>query len=406
MVLAVLALSSCKEKEKSELEVTTAESYVVEQDACYMFQDDSNRSPITKAEDGYYFLFNNIVYHADEKLNLTALCNKPNCLHAREMLLEDRKNCNGYMGDMTNAQIYCYDNRIYVLTRENIFKDESFIEEGIFCNAFISMDENGRDKELFGDYLPKLRQTLFHRGYIYYADYHQVKESEEKIITYVSWQKMNVQTGEKEEIMAWDGATISEIQDIYAYRNYVYCRTLSNIYVYSIFENSIVNELKMNISELPVKVTSQGNDNVEVRPVMSFMDDKLLLRYKTDNNEVFISDLEGNNISYAFSLQDSWNNVGADDKYIYEDNRLADGVVIGEADRILYYYDKETYECLGEINLGFTNYRRLGYGDENYFFFLKEYDKETWCLMYFDKDDIGTENFEIKELFKVLKTDF
>ena len=182
----------------------------------------------------------------------------------------------------------------------------------------------------------------------------------------------------------------------------MYCSTLSNVYVYSVLENSIVNELRINVSELPGNITLNGKMDVDNKPDLEFMDDKLLLRYGTDNHEIFISDLEGNNISYAFSLQSKWNFVGVDDKYIYEDNRISDEA-LKEGKRVLRYFDKDTYEYLGEIKLDGANYRRLGYGDDKYFFFLKEYDEDTFSIMYFEKEDIGTDNFEIKELFRILK---
>lgn len=405
LVMTVLIFSACKKNENKAPEITTAESYVVAQDAGYMFQENSNKSFIAKSEDGYYFLLNNIVYHADEDLNMMALCNKPNCLHALEPVEDDRKNCKGYMGSTTLAHMYYYNDKVYVLSVEDIFKGGSFWEEGILQRRLYRINEDGTGKELVEGFASKLDIVLFHRGYIYYSNYRQEKvqeDNEEKILTYVSWYRMDIETGEKEELIGWDNVELNEIQEIRGYRNYVYCSTLSNIYVYSILENRIVNELKINISELPGDMTYGGETNVEKKPIMEFMDDKLLLRYATDNHEMFVSDLEGNNLSYAFSLQSKWNNVGADDRYIYEDNRLSDEA-LRDGKRILRYYDKNTYEHLGEIKLDGASYRRLGYGDEKYFFFLKEYDEETFSVMYFEKENIGTDDFEIKELFRILK---
>lgn len=405
LVMAVLMFSACEKKADEIFEITTAESYVVGQDAGYMFQEDFNKAIVAKAEDGYYFLLNDIVYHADKDLNLMALCNKPNCLHALEPDENDKKSCKGYMGNEMGVRISYYNNKVYVMSFEDVFKGGSFREEGILQRRLYSINKDGTSRELMEGFASKQDKALFHRGYIYYSDYRQEKieeNGEEKIITYVSWNRMNIETGDKEEIKTWDDVSMSEIQEIRGYRNYVYCSTLSNVYVYSVLENSIVNELRINVSELPGNITLNGKMDVDNKPDLEFMDDKLLLRYGTDNHEIFMSDLEGNNISYAFSLQSKWNFVGVDDKYIYEDNRISDEA-LKEGKRVLRYFDKDTYEYLGEIKLDGANYRRLGYGDDKYFFFLKEYDEDTFSIMYFEKEDIGTENFEIKELFRILK---
>lgn len=138
-----------------------------------------------------------------------------------------------------------------------------------------------------------------------------------------------------------------------------------------------------------------------------FMDDKLLIRRVNGMEEeirnVYIANLDGTDEKVAFLKHDYYGFVGADDKYIYEDNCVVDEVRKGDADRILRYYDKSTYEYLGEINIGRTSGRQFGYGDERYYFFTRpEADNsETW--FYFDKSQIGTGNVEIKELFDINK---
>lgn len=92
--------------------------------------------------------------------------------------------------------------------------------------------------------------------------------------------------------------------------------------------------------------------------------------------------------------------VGADENYIYEDNCMTAEVVLGIGDRILRYYDKETYEYLGEVNLGSNKAKDyMGFGDENYFFYF-EYIDEKQRLMYFDKADLATGDVELKMLLE------
>lgn len=158
-------------------------------------------------------------------------------------------------------------------------------------------------------------------------------------------------------------------------------------HVYSILEKSFVNEI----------------EDVSTKRLW-FSDDKLLIVH-TDANEVkwnvYTAKLDGTNEVKAFEAKEYGSFIGADDKYIYEDNIGVIAVRKGEADRILRYYDKTTYECLGEINIGRTMKVSFGYGDEKYYFFVRKNADETRSFMYFDKTQIGIGDIEVKEWFNI-----
>ncbi len=365
------------------------DEFVVGQDSNYMFQMDNNGSMFTKTEDGYYFDLGRILYYADAELEtVLPLCTITNCKH-----IGQGDACEGYVGiSALMGGIQYYNGKLYV-------------DSQIDLNTFSSvMGKN--DKEKFGklfeisadgserkDLNIKVSGVtpIIHRGYVYNYYMEEVEEEnngETRTVKCGVLARINIETGKEERILDKETKRILNsnwIQEIYAYGNYVYFRDVDEeIYLYSIKDDSIklVEDLK----------------NIK----FWFMDDKLLYKSNLKSSEeyqkVYVANLDFSEPQYAFSLENGRYDIGSDGLYIYADNRfpaLSEGT-----DRILYYYDKDTYEYIGEINLGpGVVLERYGFGDDKYYFYI-DTSGDKPRFMYFEKAALATGNIELKVLIE------
>jgi len=389
LLLCLLTITtSCSKENKSELNagenVATAEDkYVVGYDAGYMFQFDCNKGAIVKAENGYYISINSVIYYADEELNLTALCNKPNCLHRfEEKTFVNVSSCKACTGATEVPRLQYYGGKLYSSGQYDIVNEERFQNASGLYNGLYVFESDGSKRKLIESYASNETGFVIHRGYIYYsfkATVQTDKNNEQKPVSTSYIARMSVDSGEIETLKEFNDCSVDEI---YGYRNYMYFRTDKAIYIYDIAKDEFVNSFE------------------EKHPLYWFMGDKLIYYYYADNDgKVYTCNLDGTGEEYAFTKRNNvdWC-IGADDRYIYEDNRGTIEVLQEGADRIINYYDNETYEYLGSINLGKTKYYRHGYGDEKYLFYYGVNDDGTRSLMYFDKDELASGSVTLKEL--------
>lgn len=84
IIIACLIFTSCNDDSPfdTNIDVKMEEQFIVGQDHSYMFQSPLNYQHLVKAEEGYYFRLNDILYYGDEELEtFIPLCTQPNCLH-------------------------------------------------------------------------------------------------------------------------------------------------------------------------------------------------------------------------------------------------------------------------------------------------------------------------------------
>jgi len=390
LLLCLLTITTaCSKDNESEVNnegdvAAPEDKFIVGYDANYMFQFDCNGAAITKAENGYYVSVNSVLYYADEELNLTPLCNKPNCLHRFEetdsFRLSSCKACTGKV--ISKPGIQYYDGKIYSSARVNLTTKEPFKNASGAYDGMYAFASDGGSKKLIEGYESNWIDFVIHRGYIYYsfkATVQADETNEEKPVSASYLVRMSVDTGEVETLKEF---TDCDVDEIYGYRNYMYFRAGKALYIYDITKSEFIKVLE--------------GDRF---PSFWFMGDKLIYYYlEKDVHKVYTSNLDGSGEEYAFTRRNGagWN-IGADDRYIYEDNRGTTEVLAEGADRIINYYDNKTYEYLGSINLGKTKFFRYGYGDEKYFFYYGVNDDGTRSIMYFDKDELASGSVTLKE---------
>lgn len=382
LLLCMMTITTSCSKNIFTKKDTGKDGFVAGQDSSYMFQFDCNKNAIVKAENGYYISINSVIYYADEELNLTPLCNKPNCLHRLETTnTTNLSSCKACTGAVSLPRLQYYDRKVYSSGQISVISGERFENSSGRYNGLYVFESDGSSRKLIEDFASS-SGFVIHRGYIYYSYVETVQtgkgdEQETVLMSYLV--RMSVDTEEIETLAAYEDCAV---QEIYGYRNYMYFRTDDALYIYDLEKDKFVNSFK------------------EKSPLYWFMGDKLIYFYYADNDgKVYTCNLDGTGEEYAFTKRNNvdWC-IGADNRYIYEDNRNTLEVLKGGADRIIKYYDRYTYEYLGSINLGKTKYYRHGYGDENYFFYYGINDDGTRSLMYFDKDELATGSVTPKEL--------
>lgn len=390
MFMLLLSFSGCDKNEDFVSEISYAEEFVVGQDSSYMFQMDNNGSCITKTEDGYYFRLGNVLYYADKELAaVLPVCNVITCKHMGQ------ENCEAYLGESKMfSNIQYYNGKLYTDSSKNLSDTSELYtdEKGVgFYAKLYEISGNAQKKKA----LDLLKVTgispIIHRGYAYcyyMESVEKVIDGKHKNVKYGVLSRINMETGEEERFIDSSTEVITAtnwIQEIYAYRNYVYFVTNSwELYIYGIMDGSFE------------KVENLKN----IR--FWFMDDKIIYRLGTgeaeEKRKVYIANLDFSEPQYAFSLENEKYIVGSDNLYIYADNRFVS--FSEKTDRIIYYYDKNTYELLGEINLGMeTGIERYGYGDENYYFYI-ESGEDGGRLMCVVKASLATGNVEKKVLLE------
>lgn len=402
IVVASVEEETIDSETEMAVQVESLSEFNYEEDAQYMFMRIANEQLVARCEDGYYVRIEDVLYFADEELeNVTPLCYRPECLHANGKTKVERAECEAYLGDPKYLPSISFSNgKLYTTSSFDLVNKDQFRD---FVQKTFVLSADGLKKDIV-DELPSGIQTstVVHRGYYYYSyginealDSGDVKQL--RIIA-----RMPIDGGEEEVLYSsWESNII--VGSIIPYREYVYFDNLVDgklcDYVY------MLDSKEWKVMEPPV------DDDLEY--VYMIEGDHLLWRgarvanlEETGWENIWTSDLDGSNMRLAFSLTEleNWDGeeliIDTDGTWIYRDTRpLAYGT---DEDRMLLYYDRETLEYAGSVNLGNTmGWNVLTTGDDRYIFFMRypEYpstDKSQIC--YIRKDELETGEAEVQVL--------
>lgn len=207
--------------------------YNEETDWDWSYYSASHISRFAKGEKGYYVRLNDYVYYCSfEKNKLVPLCNRPDCLHDKEVDYSKKKECTAYVGwGSVNlfSGIQFYEGKLYANYSINGTKSGSKYYYG---DDLYEIQPDGSSREALEIDMENASRFCIHRGDVYYVT-HITDSKNVTEIEQVYRKPLN--GGEPEKIAEVKG---SAIVDVYPYGNYIYgwCgRTDTNyLFVYDI----------------------------------------------------------------------------------------------------------------------------------------------------------------------------
>ena len=334
----------------------------------YMFREGTGVVSMTAAEKGYYFAMNDKLYYADaDTMKIVPVCSKVDCLH------EAKPQCDAYIGESLSwfGYVQYYDGYVYTVSDMGMNDSNYYLWR-------ISTDGTRKEKILK---INSLDNVVMHHGYIFYIEcIYDIDGGPNEQIIY----KVNLSDNKKEIVYNTSG----ELYDMAAYRDYVYFAVYESedagVYAYNIKSGSIIK------AEMP-------EGAVDMRSIQ-FMNDKLIFTYwyssgDERNCRIYSSNLDFKNREELFRMKNSYNRIGCDNRYIYEDNYMNKDVYKNNLyDRSMTIYDING-NLIDSVDIGNTGTYCSGYGDDNYVFVRTEE-----SIYYFDKKEIGTGNIQVKTL--------
>ena len=139
--------------------------YIEGKDAQYMFMTTDGERYITRSEEGYYFINGWYLYYSDfNTMNPIVLCNKPNCLHDKELDETKKFNCNAFLLTGNNTTLLTiYNNYIYC------YIDYDFLKDGTPVPELIRISLDGSERKTICELEEDITSMALHRGVLYYS---------------------------------------------------------------------------------------------------------------------------------------------------------------------------------------------------------------------------------------------
>lgn len=402
-------LISCSKEKKVE----NPDSYVFGQDYQYMFYNfDTYNFDLIEGEWGYYLVHNDFIYIIDKQtMKIAPLCNKPNCLHDKEMQSNKLLQCNAYLnpGDtFITFQLQYYNGSIYYLNTIMNMENANMQYELYKLSA----DGSTRDKVLTLT-SGTIKAWSIHRGVFYYSTEEYDKKSEcidttdQTIITKIATYEIELgRTQEDENLIYRTDKKVEAWSNpfLIAYGNHLYIKDFGNdLLKMDTFDSSKAETspfyLKMIQYNIKTKETTEisVSDDSNVDDICLFKDKLIFdswyhLQPDNYNGPYFISELDGKNASGLPINTRSLESFYSDGQYLYLDNfRLADitnGELCIDKEQKIIVYDKE-YKEVDSFVLPVENIVRVIPGDDTYMFYIID-NEDSLQLYSIEKAQFGS----------------
>lgn len=364
-----------------------AEEFDYETEFQYMYNSgDWNVQSVTRGNEGYYIRLTDVLFYADESLEMAIpLCSRPECLHQKEPTLRERRLCDAYLGTATESEaIQYYDGKIYTVSDWDFNNGKPYSDR---ADRVYSISSDGLVREEQDVQLGLRSSPILHRGYYYYFYFLNQEQEDGNVKRSICLARKEISGGEEELI--YSTAEFDSYSSLLAYRDYVY-------FVY--WNGDSCYTLVYHIADGEISFLDPGQGT---RPVFAFEDDHLLVTYlglEEESQPIWITDLDGENAVELTGIQvePGWT-VGSDGQYLYMENGTTWGAILRQEPRVIRYYDRETLEYIGEVDLGLNvGSASIAFGDENYLFYRNcpEGNTDIVQLMYIRKDEMAAGNAE------------
>lgn len=396
MVTSLVAQALSAQAVNAEQAASGPESFDYDEDFQYMYQNNA-QIPINRVENGYYIRWGDVLYYAAEDLSaVIPVCYKPECVHGESKTMEELMTCGAFLGAGSGMApaLQLYKNYVYVTSVYDLNTKELYEDQ---ASRVYRISTDGTEKTVFDSSLGLHMPPVFHRGYCYYA-YEVNEEQEDGDVKRINYFVRKPDSGGEEEILFRE-EDVSSYGFITAYRDYVY------------FDYGQAGENRRKVYQIETGEITDLKYPTETDAYASyascFEGDHLLQKKMSwdtveGKEKIWQCNLDGSNPQIIFEIEQSPEEnlkIFTDGTYFFVDNSTEQDVFSGDRERILQYYDRETQEYLGEMNLGTISETNIIIGDENYFFY-QNYDPETQVsqLMYVDKKDLANGTAEGKLL--------
>lgn len=363
----------------------------------YMYGESNSVQALTSSSEGYYFINGLYLYYCDyETMESLVLCDKPNCLHDKELDETKKYKCNGFL--ITDGQpklVATYDNYIYCYIDMDFLKD-------IWEPELIRISLDGSKRKTVCTLEDNITSMALHKGKLYYATSvisNDEQEVEDGIYEYALKEYDIFKKSVKPiEIVSGKGvmAIIHDITPVGKKVRYTKYDSEDEVFfgkefVYDINDNN-VKQIAEDINLKYVGPLTISEGDYIFTPISINEED---IEY---SDYIYKSDIETGVSKKLFKREFSDLTHYSDDSYIYIDNILSKEDK--EQNRIIIVYDKEGNK-IDSISIE-DNYieGNIISGDEKYMF-LKGQNQEEAYIKYIDKSEIGTGNLIWKTLFEL-----
>ena len=378
--------------------------YIEGKDAQYMFMGSQDKNYIAMAENGYYFLNGIYIYYCDfDTMQSVVLCNKPNCLHDKELDETKKYNCNGFVLSVDLCEfLTVYDGYLYCYISEDFVKAT---DPSKSIPELIKISLDGSERSTICTLEKSIRTMTLHRGKLYYVVENIIDE--DNGIVNVTLKELDIfnKNTEPKEIVSLEGISANINNVIPKGNNIIYTKayldkdynTIYSSEVYNL-ENKSINCIGKDVTEDDLGITSISDNNI------------IFIPRKIENGEVVLDDniysynLDTNKSEILFKREFEDIIFYSDDKYIYSDNILQKFKSESSTEtfrRILNIYDKEgdKVDCIDVSELS-DDFAYFLSGDDKYMV-IKAENEEGAYIKYIDKSKIGTGNAKLETLFEL-----
>ena len=379
--------------------------YIEEKDAQYMFMRTDGERYITRSEEGYYFINGLYLYYCDfNEMEPLVLCNKPNCLHDKEVDSSKKYNCNGFLiAGFTPKLLTIYDNYIYC------YIERDFLKNNIEKPELIRISLDGSERKTICELEPNIYSMALHRGKLYYSVSNILLENDDKgkdIYKY-ELKEYDILNDSSEVKTVLEGKLVNgSISDIIPIgENLIFSEVgfdpdSDKIIVYdSVYNIKTNNKYKIGEDIGADAIGSFGisNKNLVILPKTLEQNN-----YITDN-KLYEYNLETKESKVLFNKEFEETFYYSDDDYIYVDNTKYFSFEEENDEnylRSLVVYNKkgEKIETIDVSDI--EDYFLFNSGDENYMF-VKGENEEGAYIKYIDKSKIGTGTAKLETLIEL-----
>lgn len=408
-----------------------ADSYVEGTDFQYQyFCRDAYSNTIVQGKDGLYFMTGSYIYQFDEGTGTIApLCNKPNCLHDKEMDGNRAANCNAYIERMGIAYM---DGSIY-------FIEDEFVKGGIGSVLYKAAGDGSAKEKVYQWEGDNVEGWCLHRDALYYVEHifdeDNVEHYTVKAIKLTGMGKLKPeavwQSDEAEDLTVYalgipqaygnhlyftvNGTTAEDLEDM---------QTEEGVLKYSYTKTFQYNLQDKTLTEIRIP----GQSDTQQVSDVTFWQDKIVYRafdlksnHEYDTIEdVYIADMDGSNAEILLKDMPMYRWYTSDGTYLYVSNCAECLDKIYHSDEFhenknnlsnmkwdyklqvdVYNKDMELVDSLEVPYHGIPQEPVYGIGERMY---VNTQDDSGVYLEYWDKTKLGTyqgDEYELVEVGKI-----